>query len=105
VDGVIGPQTLAAAKAADPSKLVDALCDERLAFLKSLKTWPVFSKGWGRRVTESRALAHKMISGAPLPQPGPAPKPVPRPTPVEHMNLVQALMKPFWAVVGPKTHS
>jgi predicted peptidoglycan binding protein len=43
VDGVIGPQTLAAAKAADPSKLVDALCDERLAFLKSLKTWPVFA--------------------------------------------------------------
>jgi lysozyme family protein len=41
----------------DPVKLVNAICDERLAFLKRLKTWPVFGKGWGRRVDEVRTRA------------------------------------------------
>ena len=45
--------TLAAVRRHDPAALVTRLCDERLAFLKSLKTWPVFGKGWGRRVSRS----------------------------------------------------
>lgn len=32
--------------------LIGRLCDERLAFLKQLKTWPVFGAGWSRRVGE-----------------------------------------------------
>ena len=40
----------------DPKALVTAINDERLRFLKSLKTWPVFGKGWGRRVAEVRAF-------------------------------------------------
>src|SRR6185312_14622571 len=38
-DGVIGPKTLAAAQAHDAQAAVVAICDERLRFLKSLKTW------------------------------------------------------------------
>ena len=53
---------LAAAAARSPDKLVDALCDERLKFLMSLKTWKTFGGGWGRRVKESRAAAHQMIA-------------------------------------------
>lgn len=48
-DGHIGPKTIAAANAADASKLIDEICAERLHFLQSLHTWPVFGKGWGRR--------------------------------------------------------
>ena len=59
-DGALGPVTLAAARNADPSALVNALCDERLRFLKSLKTWSVFGKGWSRRVAEVRAAALAM---------------------------------------------
>jgi lysozyme family protein len=35
--------------------LINAINDERLAFLQSLGTWPVFGKGWAKRVTGVRA--------------------------------------------------
>jgi lysozyme family protein len=59
-DGIVGPQTLAAVAAKDPSKLVSDLCDERLAFLQRLSTWRLFGRGWWRRVAEVKALALKM---------------------------------------------
>ncbi|MDC7987612.1 glycosyl hydrolase 108 family protein, partial [Rhodoplanes sp. TEM] len=43
---------IAAAAARDPAGLVQAICDERLRFLKALRTWPVFGAGWGRRVAD-----------------------------------------------------
>jgi lysozyme family protein len=57
VDGIVGPRTLAAAACADAGRLIDAICDERLAFLQGLRTWSVFGNGWGRRVREVRAVA------------------------------------------------
>lgn len=39
-------------------KAIDKYCDIRLGFLKSLRTWSHFGKGWGRRVADLRALAH-----------------------------------------------
>ena len=65
-DGRIGPVTLAAVRARDPKKVVAAICDERLAFLQRLKTWPVFGKGWGRRVAEVRAMALAMVDRQPI---------------------------------------
>jgi lysozyme family protein len=50
VDGVIGQETLAAACAANAEQTIIALCTKRLAFMKSLKTWATFGKGWSRRV-------------------------------------------------------
>lgn len=41
--------------------IVNAICDERLAFLMRLKTWPVFGRGWERRVREVRDAALKMV--------------------------------------------
>lgn len=55
---------IAAVRNAGPSALIGRLCDERLAFLKSLKTWPVFGTGWGRRVAEVRRDALAMAKGA-----------------------------------------
>jgi lysozyme family protein len=51
---------LRAAGKRDATVLVTAICDERLRFLKGLKTWEVFGKGWGRRVAEGRAAALAM---------------------------------------------
>jgi lysozyme family protein len=42
--------------------LVEAVCDERLRFLQSLRTWPVFGAGWGRRVREVRAASLAMAN-------------------------------------------
>lgn len=55
---------IAAARKADAATLIGRLCDERLAFLKSLRTWPVFGAGWGRRVAEVRRDAIAMAQGA-----------------------------------------
>jgi len=41
----------------DPKDIINAIYDERLAFLKRLHTWPTFGKGWERRCVEGRALA------------------------------------------------
>src|SRR4029079_1162976 len=38
-DGVIGPVTLAAARDCDCERVVAALCEERLGFLRALRTW------------------------------------------------------------------
>ena len=43
-----------------PEAVVNAICDEREKFLRSLKTWPVFGKGWARRVIEVRKAALAM---------------------------------------------
>ncbi|HET7797367.1 MAG TPA: glycosyl hydrolase 108 family protein [Nevskia sp.] len=53
-------EVVAAARAGDACEIVAAICDERLRFLKSLKTWDVFGKGWERRVTEVKFAALAM---------------------------------------------
>lgn len=40
-----------------PGDLVIAICAERLAFLKALKTFPVFGRGWTARVNGVRGAA------------------------------------------------
>ena len=62
-DGAIGPMTLQAARAMVGADLVNLYCDKRLAFLKALKTWETFGRGWERRVEEVRAAATKMTAG------------------------------------------
>src|SRR5262249_25058993 len=66
-DGEVGPDTIAAAARANAATLIAAICDERLAFLQGLRTWPTFGKGWGRRVREVRAAARAMAA-PPSPQ-------------------------------------
>lgn len=46
----------------DPVKIINAINDERLAFLKSLKTWPTFGKGWGPRVQRVRTNSISMAT-------------------------------------------
>jgi lysozyme family protein len=61
-DSKIGPATIAAAKARPAAELVDAICDSRMAFLKGLRTYAVFGKGWARRVAEVRAAAKALAA-------------------------------------------
>lgn len=68
-DGKIGPNTLAAARAADVMKAVNAACDARLTFLRGLKTWKTFGKGWSRRVAEVREMALAMAFQSPAKTP------------------------------------
>ncbi len=64
---VVNDTVVAAARATDAKALVAAICDERLRFLQSLKTWKVFGGGWGRRVAGVKSVALAMAGGAPAP--------------------------------------
>lgn len=58
VDGQMGQATLNAVQEyGNPARLVDAMCDRRLAFLKALRTWPRFGGGWSKRVAGVRKVA------------------------------------------------
>ena len=71
-DGKIGPQTLAAARQAHPEAVIDRACDLRMGFLRGLKTWSRFGKGWSTRVNSVRDTAISMsIHPAGSPQPTP----------------------------------
>ena len=58
---------IAAARAIDPKILIVAICDERLRFLQSLKTWPAFGVGWSRRVAEVKSAALAMAENSSAP--------------------------------------
>ena len=62
VDGVIGNVTLAAVAKADVYDLIDRLCARRMRFLKALRHWPTFGKGWTRRVTDVAEIAMAMAT-------------------------------------------
>jgi lysozyme family protein len=51
-DGIIGPQTLAAVRAADPERLLRQLLAQRLRFMAGLLNWPAFGRGWARRIAD-----------------------------------------------------
>ena len=58
-DGIIGPQTVAAVKRADPTDLVLAFNAERLEFYAKLTTFDAFGRGWTRRVAGNLRYAAK----------------------------------------------
>jgi len=83
---VVTDEVLRAVAKRDPKAIVVAINDERLTFLKRLKTWPMFGKGWGSRVSGVRAVSLHMTdertrapsivpSDAPVPGKGVVPTP------------------------------
>jgi lysozyme family protein len=54
-------------QAIDALKVVNDMCDQRLSFLKALRTWGTFGGGWGKRVTGVRSTA-SVMAGGDLPQ-------------------------------------
>lgn len=62
-DGSIGEQTLAKVAAASAVNIINSVCDQRLAYLRSLSTFDTFGTGWTRRVSDVRQQAMNMASG------------------------------------------
>lgn len=63
-DGIIGPRSLALAKASDASQAVTKAIRSRKNFLLSLSTWSSFGRGWSKRLASVEAAALKMAKGA-----------------------------------------
>ena len=55
-DGVIGPKTLAAVHAMTPDRVAKRYNGHRLRFMKDLKNWPSFSRGWADRIASNLLL-------------------------------------------------
>lgn len=49
-DGVIGGQTIAMARAAQPDFALRRMLGARLQFMADRKTWQAFGRGWARRI-------------------------------------------------------
>jgi lysozyme family protein len=64
VDGVVGDDTLRALSRADAPGLVRQLTQGRLTFLARLPTWPVFGRGWRKRVLSVEQDALRLILGS-----------------------------------------
>lgn len=55
-DGDIGPKTLQTLAGYNALHVIDAVSASRMKFLRGLKTWGTFGKGWTRRVEEVQAM-------------------------------------------------
>ena len=63
-DGVVGPATLLAVKSyPNHDELIRRICALRLVFLKRLKGWPTFGKGWTDRVSDVRKVGQAWAMG------------------------------------------
>lgn len=52
-DGIIGARTVAAARAADPWKVVAQFNAKRMQYLTNLNNWPQNARGWTRRIARN----------------------------------------------------
>lgn len=59
-DSKVGPQTIAAARQADAVPVIQRACARRMGFLRGLRTWDAFGRGWSRRVASVEAVGVRM---------------------------------------------
>lgn len=79
-DNAAFSQVLGQLSTRDTKAVISAVDAERLKFLQSLRTWPTFGPGWGRRVQSVNAAALKMAALGDVPIPSQLP-PVADPAP------------------------
>ncbi len=96
-DGIVGSQTVAAVSAYK-GDLIRAYAAERLRFMRTLKTWPVFGRGWQKRVESVEAQARQVIRGAVVKTDSSIPSAKANPT---DLSIMETLKKPeAWASLG-----
>jgi lysozyme family protein len=94
-DGRIGPETLRAMATCDPTAMITRLSALRLAFLEALSTFPIFGRGWSRRVREIEMAARKLS----LAPPAIVPKTPPTMKEIPPMDFTKGLLtsRTIWA--------
>ena len=60
-DGWLGPITMAAVQATDPTELIEQFSQTKKGFYRSLAQFPIFGTGWLNRVAKVKAEALKMV--------------------------------------------
>jgi len=72
-------ESLSALTGAQVSVLIDAINDERIAFLRQLRIWKYYGKGWSSRVASVRKLSHNIEGGTIAPAESKARGQIPEP--------------------------
>ena len=93
-DGVVGSKTIAAAVAASDVGLARDVCARRLAWMRTLKTWRTFGRGWGSRVTEVQRVAVAMAERLELPAINAAPVGQAKANPAQVSTVRHAVLTP-----------
>ncbi len=105
-DGMLGEYTLNALEEWDNyDDLIEKICNERMAFLKSLRTWGTFGKGWSRRVEEVRTVGKIMSDNRKAPKPKkkdlvPEPTPKAEPSDIDKPSTTIQTVGPFTVLIG-----
>ena len=60
-DGVLGQASLSAIQKANTKELIEKFSQLKESFYRSLKTFPIFGKGWLNRVAEVKTLSESML--------------------------------------------
>ncbi|WP_105401605.1 putative peptidoglycan-binding domain-containing protein [Neorhizobium sp. T7_12] len=69
IDGNLGTGTLLVASSVnDNDAVVAAIIDRRRAFLRALKIWSTFGKGWTARINGVRAVGQAWATGLARPK-------------------------------------
>lgn len=97
-DGVIGSHTLSAIPA-DTIGLVRSLCDARLAWLRTLRHWGTFGRGWTARVLDVKEVAAGMVTRDFAEAPGKAVEPE-RTSPAQSTTVQAGTVQAVTAVSG-----
>lgn len=82
-DGIVGSQTTTAIQKFSVAKLIDLYCDARIKYLRSLKTFKTFGKGWLARVERVRKRSKSLVGNSPLEVPKASPQ-----TPVKEIEAI-----------------
>jgi lysozyme family protein len=69
VDGILGEATLAALAAhSDHDRLIGNMIEQRLQFMRALRTYRTFGRGWRRRVDYVQRVGQALASGGEPPR-------------------------------------
>lgn len=105
-DGRVGALTLDSVSKMPANEIITRLCARRMSFLRQLKTFPTFGKGWTRRVADVETDALAMATQAPVsaPKGKPAPKAPEKAPPVSGglLGAFLAMLKLLAMVFVPK---
>lgn len=85
-DGIVGAQTIAAIQKFSISKLIDLYCDARIRYLRGLKTFKTFGKGWLARVARVRKRSKSLV--------GDSTSDIPKASPQASMKEIEPISAP-----------
>lgn len=97
VDGVFGPKTMAAVVAYGQARFVTRMCDERMRFLRSLRIWSTFGRGWTARVTDLGSYCAALIAHQPAPAPVTTPAMAFGEITISPDDMAKSYVSTFWS--------